>query len=673
MANLGLAAFILIISIAIAVPHPASADTWALLVGVDDYQDPGISDLSFTVDDVTSFRDVLVDPAVCVVPQDNVYLMTNASDGSNLPTHTNVLFRLETLARKIKPEDTFIFYFSGHGMARDGEQYLLSINADPRSLTTLAVTAIPLRRVQKLLEQIRAHQILFILDSCRNDPEKGKGSRNNMMTDELARSITVKPRRQKGKPVGCVAKMFACSPGERAYEWPEKSSGVFSYYLIQGLRGEAADTKNQVTLRGLAGYVTRQVSEWSMENGKQQVPWLVSEGAADIVLVSLSSKVVAVPAFAGRINTDSIIEEARRRAEAKRIEEAAHKAEWNKRLAVMKKDYDKAVAVKNLDAPSTQKEEIWKSFLRVFAEDNPYSDEDNLMLVAAAQQVEYWRDEANKVDIAPHIPMTMMGKDGAEMVLIPTGEFQMGGDNYSNEQPIHTVHVDTFYMDKHEVTNAQYRRFIVENPQWGSGRIDKQYHDGEYLRHWAVYGYLPYTLDFRPYPDKPPLEVVTPYPDHPVVYVSWHAAAVYAAWAGKRLPTEAEWEYAARGGLRGKEYPWGDGIDSTKANYDVRGNRGYDVKEMAKYLMPVGSFAPNGYGLYDMAGNVFEMCADWGGDYSGARQKNPTGPVSGRKHIARGGSWFGDIAFLRCATRNSGDPRGADSHVGFRCVQNAKP
>lgn len=295
----GLSVFIIIIGAAIVI-SPAFADTWALLVGIDDYQDDGITDLSFTVHDVTGFRDVLVDPAVCAVPRDNVYLMTNDSNGSSLPTHTNVLFRLENLTRRIKPEDTFIFYFSGHGMVRDGEHYLLSINSDPRSLTTLAVTAIPLQRVEQLLDQMGAHNILFILDSCRNDPEKGKGSGNNIMTDELSRSIIVKPRQQKGKLVGCVAKMFACSPGERAYEWPEKSSGAFSYYLIQGLRGEAADTRNQVTLRGLADYVTGQVRKWSMENGKQQVPWLDSNGPADadIVLASLPSKVVEIQTIA---------------------------------------------------------------------------------------------------------------------------------------------------------------------------------------------------------------------------------------------------------------------------------------------------------------------------------------------------------------------------------------
>ena len=126
------------------------------------------------------------------------------------------------------------------------------------------------------------------------------------------------------------------------------------------------------------------------------------------------------------------------------------------------------------------------------------------------------------------------------MVLIPAGQFQMGSDNAAaddDEQPVHTVYLDAFYMDVYEVTNAQFKTFVDANPPWQKDRIDARFHDADYLRDW----------DGNDYPSGKA--------DHPVTFVSWYAAMAYAQWAGKRLPTEAEWEYAARGGLAGQTYP----------------------------------------------------------------------------------------------------------------------
>jgi len=210
--------------------------------------------------------------------------------------------------------------------------------------------------------------------------------------------------------------------------------------------------------------------------------------------------------------------------------------------------------------------------------------------------------------ITPHQSPTIIGKDGAEMVLISAGEFQMG-DGSIDEKPVHTVYLNAFYMDVYEVTNTQFKKFIDANPQWRKDRISRQYHDGDYLKDW----------NGDNYPNGKG--------KHPVILVSWYAANAYAEWAGKRLPTEAEWEKAARGGLVGKKYPWGDNISHDYANYSGTGGR----DQWWKGTAPVGSFSPNGYGLYDMAGNVKEWCLDWYDSdyYSSSPRENPSGPASG--------------------------------------------
>ena len=243
------------------------------------------------------------------------------------------------------------------------------------------------------------------------------------------------------------------------------------------------------------------------------------------------------------------------------------------------------------------------------------------------------------------------------MVLIPAGEFEMGrGDGAADERPIHTVYVDAFYMDIHEVTNAEYKKFIDANPQWQKDRIARRLHDGTYLRPWSGNDYPPGRGDY------------------PVNYVSWYAAMAYAKWAGKRLPTEAEWEKAARGGLVGKGYPWGDTVEATDANH-------------ARYIndiAAVGQYAPNGYGLYDMVGNVWEWCLD---EYdSDFYVKSPrTNPFSGgtltdiinnflsvdidTDRVFRGGCWSDNGLFIRVENRDGGIPMYASVFGGFRCVK----
>jgi len=263
------------------------------------------------------------------------------------------------------------------------------------------------------------------------------------------------------------------------------------------------------------------------------------------------------------------------------------------------------------------------------------------------------------------------GKDGAEMVLIPAGEFQMGTkDALPAEDPVHAVYLDAFYMDKYEVTNAQYRRFVKETghkePEgWYLVNTDlhKGYRSGELHR------------GLKPLSDKR-----FNGDNQPVVCVNWEDAKAYAEWAGKRLPTAAEWEKAARGGLVVKEYVWGDDPIPPKGSgnlADMSARRvflridffvGYD--DGYSYTAPVGSFDPNGYGLYDMAGNVNEWCADWydSSYYARSPKENPKGPESGKARVVSGGAWNSFPSYARVGFRWDLPPKDTYDSQGFRCV-----
>ncbi|KPK86517.1 MAG: hypothetical protein AMS27_04885 [Bacteroides sp. SM23_62_1] len=223
-----------------------------------------------------------------------------------------------------------------------------------------------------------------------------------------------------------------------------------------------------------------------------------------------------------------------------------------------------------------------------------------------------------------------------EFVLIPAGSFIMGfesspdvpfTDNYA-----HQVYVDSFYLDKYEVTNAQYYEFCQ-----ATGR--------RYPEFWDMDVY------------NSGLE----YPDYPVTGVTWADAKAYAEWKGLRLPTEAEWEYAARGGLIGKDFPYGNEMDSTMANYHPTQG----------HTMPVGSYPPNGYGLFDMAGNVVEWVYDFYSVdyYLECPGENPSGPLYGKRRVIRGGGWRSGKGCNTVHFRQSLRPYWVDFNVGFRCAK----
>ena len=226
---------------------------------------------------------------------------------------------------------------------------------------------------------------------------------------------------------------------------------------------------------------------------------------------------------------------------------------------------------------------------------------------------------------------------------------------FDGEAPAHAVTLGAFRIGRHEVTNARFAEFTARHAEWSKDGLSTQMHNGHYLEHWT--GGQP-----------PPAKL-----DHPVVNVTWHAAQAFCRAAGGRLPTEAEWEYAARS-RADDEFPWGSMLpDADKANYGDSG-RGD--------TLPVGSYAPNRLGLYDVAGNVWEFVLDeWQPAYTDHAQTNPMAggvvgddklrSVSGRR-VLRGGSYDGGVVNLRTRWRDSHEVTNAKPFVGFRCAYSAK-
>lgn len=322
----------------------------------------------------------------------------------------------------------------------------------------------------------------------------------------------------------------------------------------------------------------------------------------------------------------------------------------------------------------------------------------------------------------PGMAIATSGSDSSTtgMVMIPGGTYEMGGDNdqaAADEYPKHRVKVDSFYMDITEVTNAQFRQFVEatgyvttaeQKPDWeelkktvppGTPRpadsllvaaslvftpANRKVDLADYTQWW---NWVP-GADWK-HPEGPGSSI-NGRENFPVVQVSWYDAMAYCKWAGKRLPTEAEWEFAARGGLLNQVYPWGNehiNKGAAKAN-SWEGDFPYRNTSYDGYvrLAPVKRYAANAYGLYDMSGNVWEWCSDWyDHDYYSAIASsvsvNPAGPSRSLdpedpftpKRVLRGGSFLCNDSYCsgyRVARRMKSSPDTGLEHTGFRCVKN---
>jgi len=567
------------------------AETYVVSIGVERYDDPGISPLSYAAADANGVAGWFGDAGV---PADHLVLLSTATaEPARRPTKFAVLRALQQVRDRARANDTLIIFFAGHGVEREGEAYLLTADSLREEL---ADTALAMATVRSVLSTVQAANVALWIDACRNDPDSGRSTSDATMDDSLARGL--RPRLGSQPQARQPALLLACSVGERAWEMPDEGHGAFTYFLLQGLSGAAADAAGSLTLTSLASYLQRELPAWAQRAKRVQTPWLDNPANLDFVLLP------------------------------------------NRRPA------EPRPAPTTPDLPAGAPPG-WPTYLNSFRP--PASMGWDRFRVASA--------------------------DGMPQVFVPAGPAWIGsppGEEHrvEHEGPEREIYMSAYWIDLHEVTNEQFVMFLRAVRPTAEERatmITLRGETGMFAEPLSDADIQEARGDYRIVPGRE---------RWPVRYVSWAGASEYATWAGRRLPTEAQWEKAARGAVD-RAFPWGEPWDASRV--------------VVGRPQPVASRLPNGFGLFDVLGNVREWCRDWFDerwydsmpDHDPVRSEPLNGPDRSDCHSLRGGGYTSPtepvppgqgftLAFileLRCAYRE-GSPFYEDGSedVGFRCV-----
>ena len=262
---------------------------YALVVGIERYEDPEITNLNFAARDAED---------VCLCLQqvcgfDDIRMLVSGSEKE--PDHVNIVDALHNLAPLLSPEDLFLFYFAGHGIQAPSGAHLLTANSRIHmpELASLSMSAL-----KECLSYMESAQRVLILDACRNDPRKGMGDEDNILTTDFSRDVVSAAQAPAEGTVPSTCVLFSCSVGQRAYEWPDQKHGAFTHYLLEGMRGAALDEQGRLTIQSLGRYVEQQVPRWAKKarTPKPQTPWGQQLGSwREMACSACFRQVISVP------------------------------------------------------------------------------------------------------------------------------------------------------------------------------------------------------------------------------------------------------------------------------------------------------------------------------------------------------------------------------------------
>jgi formylglycine-generating enzyme required for sulfatase activity len=616
---------------------PDRSKRFALIIGVDEYRDKQINRLYGAAKDARTLADALVRYAG--FPADQVTLLATGEAEEREPSRANILQRLLNLNGAVPKDGLLLISFSGHGMQRGDRAFLLSSDARVGSMSLLENTSIGVSQMKAFIRQSGAKQVLMILDACRNDPG-GRADAPNPLTGAYRFDFDT-----RNQEVEAFATLYATEVGERAYEYTEKNQGYFTWALVEGLKGEAANERGEVTLSGLVRYLQEKVPKrvlLDLGQEKKQRPWADIQGyKADELVISINARVATEKPAAGSVDAAAVEltfwESIKNSPDVEDFREYLKEYPAGRFAGLARNRVRQLEAAAKTNTPGT--EPVGGN--RTNTSPGPTGDNKQEHV-----ELQTYKETA--------------GGAGIEMVRVPAGKFTMGspdGEGEADEHPQHEVSVSSFYMGKYEVTQGQWRA-VAKLPKM--------------------------RIDLNPNPSK-----FDGNDNLPVEQVSWEDAIEFcdrlSRATGKRyrLPTEAEWEYACRATTRGPyagrldEMGW-YGNNSGRIQIDAdeiwrtdQGNYAKRITDNGCQTHQVGQKKPNGFGLYDMHGNVWEWCMDWYSDsyYSRSPSTDPVGPSTGSSRVRRGGSCYNLAAGLRSADRGGFAPVFRYFDLGFRLVR----
>jgi formylglycine-generating enzyme required for sulfatase activity len=604
-----------------AGPLPSASDfygdSWAVIIGINEYTNTRVPKLQYAVNDARSIHQSLV---ALGFRRDRIVTLFDAE-----ATKARIEGIVgDDLRHKVRQNDRVLVFFAGHGKTdrrRSGEPegYLLPVDGDPDRLFG---TAISMSGLRQMADRLPARQILFIVDACYS----GYAIYNRAISDNLLDEMLKKP---------AIQILTAGRQDDQAQE--RDGHGVFTQVLLQGLTGDAFGPKEWLSLEELGIWIKQRV--WA-ESDRRQLPQFGNmAGEGQFVFVRPAGQVAAIaPKPPAAAQPPMVIRTV-----------TVGSVAFSSRLPGVE------VWLGDLKLGETSSgmlvvENVATGTYRVRAVKPGYKPWEREIQVAANQRV----NVAIDIEGLRDTPSVIKGEDRADMVLVSAGEFWMGSDGGDERsRPRRRIHLDGYYLDRYEVTNAQFKAFVesqsyqrqdVWSPAGWQWRMKRSGLPG------SRYATEPKWND----------------PRQPVVGVSWYEADAYCRFAGKRLPTEAEWEKAARG-AEGQRYPWGPTFEPGRANTDEAGNG---------RTVAVGSYATgvSPYGVHDMVGNAAEWVADrYGKDYyRTGPERNPTGPTAGGDRMVRGGSFDDDGKDASPIARRRQAPEERSQKIGFRCAKDAR-